>query len=192
MQNLTRLQTIVGLRSDYLFLANSIKTYVQLRLQPKEDKYYLLELINDPRGVVSITQSDVRTTNTTMPPAYSTQTTTLSTGFLFSLEFAKRVGPFTGRFGIIESSGGLGVDLHLLQDRFEIQNDLFGFAFSFQPRYRVSIAYEFVNHLWLLGGADRIFDPNYHDYFLGLQLRFTDDDLKTLLPFSGGAAGAAR
>jgi phospholipid/cholesterol/gamma-HCH transport system substrate-binding protein len=192
VQNISRLQTIVGLRSDYLFLANSIKTYVQLRLQPKEDKYYLLEFINDPRGVVSITQSDVRTTNSTMPPAYSTQTTTLSTGFLFSLEFAKRVGPFTGRFGIIESTGGLGVDLHLLQDRFEIQNDLFGFALSFQPRYRVSIAYEFVNHLWLLGGADRVFDPNYHDYFLGLQLRFTDEDLKTLLPFSGGATSAAR
>ena len=192
VQNISRLQTIVGLRSDYLFLANSIKTYVQLRLQPKEDKYYLIEFINDPRGVVSITQSDVRTTNSTMPPAYSTQTTTLSTGFLFSLEFAKRVGPFTGRFGIIESTGGLGVDLHLLQDRFEIQNDLFGFALSFQPRYRVSIAYEFINHLWLLGGADRVFDPNYHDYFLGLQLRFTDEDLKTLLPFSGGATSAAK
>ena len=70
---------------------------------------------------------------------------------------------------------------------------LFGFALSFQPRYRVSVSYEFIKHLWLLGGADRIFDPNYHDYFLGLQLRFTDDDLKTLLPFGGGAAaGAAR
>jgi phospholipid/cholesterol/gamma-HCH transport system substrate-binding protein len=192
VQSLTRLQTIVGLRSDYLFLANSIKTYVQLRLQPKEDKYYLLEFINDPRGVVSITQSDVTTTNSTMPQAYSTKTTTLSSGFLFSLEFAKRVGPFTGRFGIIESTGGAGVDIHLLQDRFEIQNDLFGFALSYQPRYRISVAYEFINHLWLLGGADRVFDPNYHDYFLGLQLRFTDDDLKTLLPFSGGASAAAR
>jgi phospholipid/cholesterol/gamma-HCH transport system substrate-binding protein len=192
VQNLTRLQTIVGLRSDYLFLANSIKTYVQLRLQPKEDKYYLLEFINDPRGVETITQSDVTTTNSTMPQAYSTKTTSLSTGFLFSLEFAKRIGPFTGRFGIIESTGGAGLDIHLLQDRFEIQNDLFGFALSFQPRYRVSIAYEFINHLWLLGGADRIFDPNYHDYFLGLQLRFTDEDLKTLLPFSGGATAAAR
>ena len=192
VQSLTRLQTIVGLRSDYLFLANSIKTYVQLRLQPKEDKYYLLEFINDPRGVVSITQSDVTTANSTMPQAYSTKTTTLSSGCLFSLEFAKRVGPFTGRFGIIESTGGAGVDIHLLQDRFEIQNDLFGFALSYQPRYRVSVAYEFINHLWLLGGADRVFDPNYHDYFLGLQLRFTDDDLKTLLPFSGGASAAAR
>ncbi|HZU84704.1 MAG TPA: MlaD family protein [Polyangiaceae bacterium] len=193
VQNLVRLQTVVGLRSDYNFLANTIKTYVQLRLQPKEDKYYLFEIINDPRGAVSIAQQDVTTTNPVMGPQhYTTTTTTLTNAFLFSLEFAKRVGPVTGRFGIIESTGGAGLDLHLLQDRFEIQNDLFGFAVSFQPRYRLSVSYEFIKHLWLLGGVDRVFDPNLRDYFLGLNLRFTDDDLKTLLPFSGGAASVAR
>jgi phospholipid/cholesterol/gamma-HCH transport system substrate-binding protein len=192
VQSLTRLQTIVGLRTDYLFLANSIKTYVQLRLQPKEDKYYLLEIINDPRGAISITNQNIDTTNPLMgTPHYSTTTTTLTADFVFSLEMAKRIGPFTGRFGIIESTGGVGLDIHLLQDRFEIQNDLFGFAFSLQPRYRVSLSYEFIKHLWLLGGVDRLFDPTLRDYFFGLQLRFNDDDLKTLLPFSGGAAAVA-
>ncbi|HEY4015050.1 MAG TPA: MlaD family protein [Polyangiaceae bacterium] len=193
VQNLTRLQTIVGLRTDYNFLANSIKTYVQLRIQPREDKYFLVEIVNDPRGAQSITQQDVTTTNLQMPPAYTTKTLTESTAFLFSLELAKRVGPLTGRFGIIESTGGAGLDLHLLQDRVEIQNDLFGFAFSVQPRYRVSLAYEFINHLWLLGGVDHVFDnANLRDYFLGVTLRFNDEDLKSVLPFSGGAAAAAR
>ncbi len=57
VQDLTRLQTIVGLRSDYNFLANTIKSYVELRLQPREDKYYVVELINDPRGLTSITDT---------------------------------------------------------------------------------------------------------------------------------------
>ena len=60
---IARLQTIVGLRTDYNFLANTIKSYVELRLQPREDKYYVIELINDPRGLTSITQHDVDTTN---------------------------------------------------------------------------------------------------------------------------------
>ncbi len=196
VQNIARLQTIVGLRSDYNFLSNTIKTYVQLRLQPTEDKYYLVEIINDPRGAVSLTQQDVTTTNLTQPAKSTTNTITHSTGFVFSLEFAKRIGPFTGRFGIIESSGGAGLDIHLLQDRFEIRNDLFGFAEYFQPRYRVSLSYEFIKHLWLLGGVDHVFDPeggaDGRDYFFGLQLRFTDDDLKTILPFSGGASSIAR
>jgi len=192
VQDLTRLQTVVGLRSDYNFLANTIKSYVELRLQPREDKYYVVELINDPRGLTSISDQSVDTTNPNLPAHYRTITTTTTDSFRFSLQFAKRLGPFTGRFGIKESTGGLGLDINLLHDRFEVVNDLFGFSEQPQPRYRVYVAYEFVKRLWLLGGVDQVFLPSQRDYFLGLQLRFTDEDLKTILPFSGGAAAAAK
>jgi phospholipid/cholesterol/gamma-HCH transport system substrate-binding protein len=192
VQNIVRLQTIVGLRSDYNFLANTLKTFVSLRLQPREDKYYELELIDDPRGFTSITDTSVDTTNPVQGPShYRTITTTTTEAFRFSLQFAKRFGPFTGRFGIKESTGGVGLDIHLLQDRFEIVNDLFGFSEEVQPRYRVFISYEFIKHLWLLGGVDYVFTPTERDYFLGLQLRFNDEDLKTILPFSGPASAAA-
>jgi phospholipid/cholesterol/gamma-HCH transport system substrate-binding protein len=191
VQNIARLQTIVGLRSDYNFLANTLKTYVSLRLQPREDKYYELELIDDPRGFTSITDTSIDTTNPNEPAHYRTITTTTTEAFRFSLQFAKRFGPFTGRFGIKESTGGVGLDVHLLQDRFEIVQDLFGFSEEVQPRYRVYVSYEFIKHLWLLGGVDYIFDASQRDYFLGLQLRFSDEDLKTILPFAGPVAGAA-
>ena len=189
---ITRLQTIVGLRADYNFLANTIKSYVEVRLQPTEDKYYLIQLVNDPRGLTSISDQTTLTTNPNQPSSYRTITYTTTNAFRFSLEFAKRMGPFTGRFGIIESTGGMGVDVHLLQDRFEIVNDLFGFSEEVQPRYRVYISYEFLTHLWMNGGVDYLFDAFKRDYFLGLQLRFNDDDLKTILPFSGGAAAVGK
>ena len=157
VQNISRLQTIVGLRSDYNFLANTIKSYVELRLQPREDKYYEIELINDPRGFTSITDTSIDTTNPNQPAHYRTITTTTTDAFRFSLQFAKRFGPFTGRFGIKESTGGIGLDIHLLQDRFEIVQDLFGFGEEVQPRYRVYVSYEFIKHLWLLGGVDHLF-----------------------------------
>jgi len=188
---ITRLQTIVGLRTDYNFLENTIKSYVSLRLQPREDKYYEIELINDPRGFTSFTQQNVDTTNPSLPPHYQTLTTTTTNTFLFSLQFARRLGPFTGRFGIKESTGGLGLDLHLLKDRFELVNDVFGFGEEVLPRYRVSVNYEFVHRLWLLAGVDHVFTSDLRDYFVGLSLRFTDDDLKTILPFAGGAVSGA-
>jgi phospholipid/cholesterol/gamma-HCH transport system substrate-binding protein len=191
VSNITRLKTIVGLRSDYNFLANTLKTYVSLRLQPREDKYYELELIDDPRGFTSITDTSVDTTNPNQPAHYRVITTTTTEAFRFSLQFAKRFGPFTGRFGIKESTGGIGLDIHLLQDRFEIVNDLFGFSEEVQPRYRVYVSYEFIKHLWLLGGVDHFFLQSERDYFVGLQLRFDDEDLKTILPFSAPVAGAA-
>jgi phospholipid/cholesterol/gamma-HCH transport system substrate-binding protein len=193
VDSLRRLQTVVGLRSDYNFLANTVKSYVELRLQPREDKYYVIELINDPRGKTSFAQTDVDTTNPNEPAHYRTVTTTTTDAFRFTIQFARRIGPFTGRFGIKESTGGIGLDTHLLSNRFEIVQDVFGFGEEIKPRYRLYIGYEFLHRLWLLGGVDHIFLPNRRDYFLGLQLRFTDDDLKTILPFTGGAsAGAAK
>jgi phospholipid/cholesterol/gamma-HCH transport system substrate-binding protein len=188
---LTRLQTIVGLRTDYNFLENTIKSYVSLRLQPREDKYYEIELINDPRGLTSFVQQNVDTTNPQLPPHYQTLTTTTTNAFRFSLQFARTLGPFTGRFGIKESTGGLGLDLHLLKNRFELVNDVFGFGEEVEPRYRVFVSYEFVHRLWLIAGVDHTFTADLRDYFVGLQLRFTDDDLKTILPFAGGAVSGA-
>ena len=73
---------------------------------------------------------------------------------VFRFQFAKRLGPFTGRFGIRESTGGIGLDLHLLGDRFELRQDLFGFGEEISPRWRVAVSYEFLRTLWLLGGVD--------------------------------------
>ena len=192
VDGIRRLQTIVGLRSDYNFLSNTIKSYVELRLQPREDKYYVIELINDPRGKTTFTQTDTDTTNPTQPAHFRTVQTTTTDAFRFTIQFARRIGPFTGRFGIKESTGGIGLDTHLLSNRFEVVQDLFGFGEEIKPRYRLYLGYEFIHRLWLLGGVDHIFLPERRDYFLGLQLRFTDDDLKTILPFSGGATAAGK
>jgi phospholipid/cholesterol/gamma-HCH transport system substrate-binding protein len=182
-----RVQTVVGLRADYNFLANTVKSYVELRLQPSVDKYYMIQLVNDPRGKTSIEQTTVDTTNPNEPPSYRETRVTTTNDFRLSFQFAKRIGPFTGRFGILESTGGLGLDLHLIDDRFELKQDLFGFGEQLTPRWRITLGYEFISKLWLLGGVDDIINGDRRDYFVGLQLRFTDEDLKTILPFAGGA-----
>jgi phospholipid/cholesterol/gamma-HCH transport system substrate-binding protein len=181
---ITRLQTIIGLRADYNFVSNTIKSYVELRLQPAEDKYYLIQVINDPRGRTTVEQTDVDTTDPTRPPHYRDVKTTTSNAFRFSLMFAKRIGPFTGRFGILESTGGIGLDTHLLRNRFEIRQDLFGFGETLQPRWRIGLGYEFLNHLWMLAGVDEVLNGSRRDFFVGLQLRFNDTDLKSMLPFT--------
>lgn len=180
----SRLQTIVGLRTDYNFLANTVKSYVELRLQPQEDKYYSFEIVNDPRGLTSVEQIDVDTTNPNDPPHYREVRTVTTNDWRFSFQFAKRLGPFTGRFGIKESTGGLGLDLHLLNDRFELRQDLFGFGEELTWRWRIALSYEFVRTLWLLGGVDSLLSDDRRDYFIGLQLRFNDEDIKSLLPFA--------
>jgi phospholipid/cholesterol/gamma-HCH transport system substrate-binding protein len=180
----SRLQTIVSLRTDYQFLASTVKSYVEIRLQPREDKYYLIEVVNDPKGLTRFEQVDVDTTNPNDPPHYREVRSSTTNSLRFSLQFAQSFGPFTGRFGIKESTGGLGLDVLLFDNRFELRQDLYGFGEVVLPRWRVSLGYEFINRLWLLGGVEDVLSGSRRDYFVGGMLRFNDEDLKTILPFA--------
>jgi phospholipid/cholesterol/gamma-HCH transport system substrate-binding protein len=184
VSSLSRLRTIVSLRTDYQFRAQTTKAFVELRLQPREDKFYSIEIVNDPRGLTRIEQVNVSTTNPNEPNQYQEIRSVTSNALRFSLQFAQRFGPFVGRFGLKESTGGVGLDVLLLDDAFEIRQDLFGFGEVVRPRWRVSLGYAFLNRLWLLGGVDDIMSLDRREYFVGMQLRFDDEDLKSVLPFA--------
>jgi phospholipid/cholesterol/gamma-HCH transport system substrate-binding protein len=188
----SRLQTIVELRSEYNLLANTFKSYLTLRLQPREDRYYLVQLIDDPRGATQVSQTTVRTTppREGEPPFYQETRVTRSDAFRFSFMFAKRIHFATFRFGIMENTGGLGVDLHLFDNDLELTLDAFGIGQQTYPRVRARLAYQIVERLWILGGVDDAFNDS-RDFFLGGMLRFNDEDLKTLLPFMGGTLSSA-
>lgn len=181
---LSSLRTIVALRSDYQFRAQTVKSFFELRLQPREDKYYSVEIVNDPRGLTRIEQINVLSTNPNDPPQYQEIRSVTSNALRFSLQFAQRFGPLVGRFGLKESTGGIGLDVLLLDDSFELRQDLFGFGETVRPRWRLSLAYAFVNRLWLMGGVDDILSLDRREYFVGLRLSFDDQDLKSILPFA--------
>jgi phospholipid/cholesterol/gamma-HCH transport system substrate-binding protein len=181
---LSRLQTIINLRSDFQFRSQAVKSFVELRLQPREDKYYSIEIVNDPRGRTTIEDVNVTTTNPNEPSQYREIREVTTNSFRFSLQFAQRIGPLVGRFGIKESTGGAGLDLLLLDDRLELVQDLFGFGEIVRPRWRVYLSYAFVKRLWILGGVDDIVSYDRRDYFVGMNLRFNDEDLKSILPFA--------
>ncbi|MDP3279220.1 MAG: MlaD family protein [Deltaproteobacteria bacterium] len=184
-----RLQLILGLRTEYNFVINGLKSYLEFRLQPREDRHMLFQIIDDPRGIVD-RRSVIRTSTNPADPAMWRETTeSTQRGVRFTLQFARRLGPATFRFGIMESVGGIGVDLNALRDRVEVRTDLFDFSTSQLPRLRVMGAYAMLQHVYVLAGVDDVLNPQRADVFLGAQLRFRDDDLRTLLLFAGGLLG---
>ena len=185
---LNRLRTIVELRSEYYALTNAFKTYFSIYLKPREGRYFLLQVVDDPRGSVSVTESIIRQSPPPLfyPNEYRRTEISRSNRLKFSAQFGKTIGFATFRFGIIESTGGLGMDVKVIRDRLEIKSDLFEFGRRVWPRLRVRAGFEIVKRFWLLAGIDDAINPS-RDYFVGLQLRFDDQDLKPLIPLGAVA-----
>ncbi|HZS38499.1 MAG TPA: MlaD family protein [Polyangia bacterium] len=208
VSSITRLQTLVGLRSEYNVVANTLKTYVQIQLQSRPDKFFLIELVDDPRGSRSTTQTLTITDDPSKPQTTNTTTISTTDKFRFSFQIGKRLFLLnnkvilTGRFGIKESTGGIGMDVTLplslasgWMRTLEIQTDMFDFRTNIWPRLKVLAALEFYKHIWVVGGIDDAFNDRGpgagaltgRDYFIGAQLTFNDDDLRALLTIGGAA-----
>lgn len=181
VNRIVELRTIVELRSEYLVRQSALKNYVALRLQPAEDKFYLIEIIDDPRGSSSVLQTTTASTDPGEPAVIREDQVVTTDAFKFSVMLAKRWGFATGRFGILESSGGVGLDLHFLKDDLEFRFDAFDFGEDVNPRLRSAVAYSFLQHLYIVAGADDILNDTTRDFFFGAQLRFNDEDLLTIL-----------
>jgi phospholipid/cholesterol/gamma-HCH transport system substrate-binding protein len=172
VRSLTRLQTIVGISEEMHCPFGSCgsgtlswKTYLSLKLQPRPDKYYEIELIDDPRGYHSYNhQTQVTTTGTgtgtSMPSTLNIDTYNRTSAFRFSFLFAKRIEGrgvgLTARLGIKESTGGGGAIVDFWGQRLALSLDLFDFVSEQYPRIKVMGALEMFKHVWLLGGVDDV------------------------------------
>ncbi|WNG17380.1 MlaD family protein [Cystobacter fuscus] len=190
---ITGLQTEVGLQATWLTGQETSKNSLSVRLAPRPDKYYLLEVVDDPRGI-----SETVYTQTNPPssgePVLQQQKITRQ-GFTFSAQFAKRYYFTTLRFGIIESTGGVGADFHFFKDHLMLRLDAFNFSVDElrYPRIRTSLRAQAFDRIFVTVGMDDLLNAPQRDinnrrmlagrdFFFGGGLYFTDDDLKALLP----------
>ena len=203
-QRITSFNLEVDVHSAYLFRQGQAKNTFSLRFIPRPDKYYLLELIDDPRGSTSVSYIQQN------PPAVGSpaaQKQTITTDKLkVSAAFAKRYSLVTLRFGIIESSGGVGADFGVpikfpylskwIENALLLRLDAFNFSAENleYPRLRASLRFSPIEHVYLHAGIDDMLNrPNRdlmtnkylsgRDFFLGGGVYFTDDDLKSLFMF---------
>jgi phospholipid/cholesterol/gamma-HCH transport system substrate-binding protein len=207
------LKAYVGLRSEYNVFAGLARHYVTVELHTRPDKFYLIELEKGPRGAYP----DVTLTfDPTVDPNHWIRKTVIEDKIRFTFQFAKRFSWLTLRYGLKESTGGIGADtdLHWFDRELRFSIDAFDASFDTYPRIKLTAAFELFRHLYVLGGVDELLNkPNTlqivkgnsdvpiqfdslrfgRDYFLGGMLRFNDEDLAALLTVGGSAiSGAAK
>ena len=203
------MQTYVGLRSEYNVFSRLARHYVSIELATRPDKYYLIELERGPRGDYPIVTLEY---DPTVDRTQYIRKVTIEDKIRFTFQFAKRIGWATFRYGLKESTGGVGVDIDTtwLGRGLRFTTDLYDFTFDQLPRLKVTAAYEVFRSLYVLGGIDEAlntpeslvidtgaFDEPIQfdhfrygrDYFFGAMLRFNDRDLASLLTVGGSALG---
>ncbi len=207
------LRAYVGLRSEFNVFSRLARHYVTVELHTRPDKFYLIELEKGPRGNYP---SVSLTFDPTIDPNNWIRRTVIEDKVRFTFQFAKRFGWLTLRYGLKESTGGVGADADLTFGgrALRLSADVFDATFDQAPRIKLTAAFELFRHLYILGGVDELINtPEYlaivkgasdvpiqfdyfrygRDYFAGAMLRFNDEDLAALLTVGGSAiSGAAQ
>ncbi|MDH4101504.1 MAG: MCE family protein [Nitrospirota bacterium] len=174
------LKMYLGYRAEYGFQSKDTKSYFSLRIQPKADKQYLVDIVSDPQGR---RKKETVTTVTNGVTSTRVETTTSDT-FKFSLQAAKRFWNVVVRGGIIESSGGVGTDMYLFRDRLKFTLEAFDFTRSNNKPHVKAGATVFVSkYFYLTGGYDDFMntDKTLKTTYFGLGFQFEDEDVKYLM-----------
>jgi phospholipid/cholesterol/gamma-HCH transport system substrate-binding protein len=205
------LKAYVGLRSEINFRSRLTRHYVSVELHTRPDKFYLIELEKGPRG----NYPEVTLTfDPTIDPNNWIKKTVIHDEIRFTFQFAKRFNWLTLRYGIKESTGGIGadVDARWWDRNLRLSADVFDANFDQLPRVKLTAAMELFRHLYILAGVDELLNnPDEltivtgnsdvpiqfetfqfgRDIFAGAMLRFNDEDLAALLTVGGSALAGA-
>ncbi len=180
-----QLKAFIDYRLEWQQGPSEFKHYLNLRLQPTADKYYMIGVVDDPRGKFSSSTSTVTVNGT--PTTISEEK--FDSKLTISALIARRFSGLTVKGGVIQSTGGVGLDYELLKDRLTIGADAYDFTRkdlsgkSLSPHLKLYGNYDIVKNLFVTGGVDDALarERNLRTLFLGFGIKFADEDIKSLL-----------
>lgn len=196
-----KMQLDLGLNGDYYAglpasqdgadKQGSSRSAVWLRLtpNPERNRFYNIELADTPYGKRNDKTIEETVTNPATGQSQTTIThqTRFDRSFLISAQAGWTLAPFAVRLGMIDSTGGAGVD-YFLNNRIRVTGEAFDFGHrtgESNPHLRLYGEYVFRQEkpttptIFLRSGVDNVL--NHTAFTLGGGIRWRDDDLKYLL-----------
>lgn len=151
------------------------KSYFGIDYSPKPTIHYLIDVAatNDYRTGAS---TDLHSKGRT----------------LVSAQYGKELAKTRLRAGIIDSTGGFGVDYFMLNKKLKFSLEAFDFNAYNDVRGKNAhlksyLTYNMKKHIQLYTGYDNFINPDGRNIFFGLGVKFEDDDLKYLIGSSAAS-----
>jgi len=176
LSNFTVSELQVGLHSDYMFSDEYLKSHLTVSYLPNPETYYMLDLI----AMNDYSRLGVE------PSLHE------KSKILLSAQYGKRFNSLLFRGGLIESSGGIGVDYITNHDNLMVSMQVFDFnavndVRGTQAHMEFSVRYRFLKHLEVYGGWDNFLNSEAQNIYLGVGIKFIDNNLKYLIGASSMA-----
>jgi phospholipid/cholesterol/gamma-HCH transport system substrate-binding protein len=197
-----KLQLDLGLSGDYYAGGNRNNTagtgnfngssrsgvWARVTPNPERNRFYNIELADDPFGRRhdKLTETTVTDPLTGQSHTTITRETRFDHNFLVSAQAGWNLAPFSVRLGLIDSTGGAGIDYHF-NDRIRLTGEAFDFGHKRDdhPHIRTFGEYVFRREtpttptIFLRSGIDNAL--NKTAFTIGAGIRWRDEDLKYLL-----------
>ncbi len=184
-----RMQLDLGFEGYYLEDREDFRTAFKLNIDPQTNRFYRIEAVDDPRGRLRTARDTITTTVDGTTEIKTIETRRREDKILISAQLGFELGQFDLRGGLIESSGGAGLDWRAPSDRFRLSLDAFAFGRDGEgldgedlaPRLRLTGKWLANDNVYFVGGYDDFLESDTGSLFLGVGIRWQDDDLKYLL-----------
>lgn len=181
MARATRFKYFFDFRGEYMQRDENTKGYFGVTIQPTEDKFYVLQVINDPRGKATTTDTTISTDSVST----TTREEKVEEKLKFSAQIGRRYKDAAVRVGFFENTFGVGGDYYLFGDKGKISLEAWDFnskeTGNDKAHLKASLNYTLFKYIFLNTGYDNFLNKDRRNYFLGGGIRFEDEDLKYLL-----------
>ncbi len=185
--NVSDYRLFIGYRGEYLSADDSVKSFISLKMQPSPDKYYLVELVSSQYGQYFEDEYEITFDEDAEP--FDDQRFVVTkwerNKLTFSVMYAKIFKNLAFRGGMIESTGGFGVDLEVFRKKLFFSVDAWDLSRDTDPHVKIGATFAINENFYIHGGWDDILlhDRDRDNVFWGAGFRIEDKDLKYLMGF---------
>ena len=177
----------VDTSGSYFTRANQVQAGASIRLVPaSNDRWYRIGVSSVPNGYSTrtVTETSIDSSKTIIEDTTETKYSV----FMLDAELARSFGFVTIRGGLIENTGGIGLDIQPLR-WLALSGEVFDFRTGETPNLRGTLTiYPFFdpdsdkpwNWLYIKGGISNSLNDS-RDFFIGGGLRFADREIKGLV-----------
>lgn len=157
------------------------KTEAEIDLMPGPERFFRFGIVSG--DVTSLER--VTTTTTTIDdgdPVVKEEKEVNESEYRFNLQIGRHIGRHTLRAGLIESTGGLGYDYSVPDYGWKTSLEAFDYREDIGANLRISSEFRIWNILYAKAmAADIGRSSDFHVYTFSAGLRFSDEDLASLI-----------